>query len=158
MKQIKLTQNQFALVDDDKYDFINQWKWHAVKSKGTYYARRYDCSNGGKVGIRMQDLVIGKLNGFVADHKDGNGLNNQRNNLRTCTYRQNSINRSGWGSSKYLGVSFEKCTHKWIARINTGDKKINIGRFKVEENAAIAYNIYAEKYHGEFARFNTAST
>lgn len=158
MKHIELTQGKVAIVDDDMFEYLNQWKWHAARDKQTYYARRYDCSNGGKKRIMMHDLVNGKKDGHINDHKDGNGINNTSENIRFCTYRENSINRKAWGSSKYLGVSFEKCTGKWLSRINTGIRKINIGRFKVEENAAIAYNIYAEKHHGEFARFNTANT
>lgn len=156
MKNIKLTQGKFAIVDDDIFDYLNQWKWNAYESKGTYYARRTDCTNKIYTNISMHRLIIEAKKGTIVDHKDGNGLNNTKDNLRICTNRQNAINRRGWGTSKYLGVSFEKESNKWRARINTGTKKINIGRFDIEENAAIAYNIFAEKHHGEFARFNTA--
>lgn len=154
MKQIKLTQGKFTLVNDEDYEYLNQWKWHTYKSKGIYYARRYDCSNGGKKNIKMHRLLLNAEGEVLVDHIDGDGLNNQRVNIRLCTARQNAINRRGWGSSKYTGVSFDKESKKWRARINTGFAKINIGRFAEEEKAAVAYNAYAKKYHGEFARLN----
>lgn len=161
MKEIKLTQGKVALVDDEDFEYLNQWKWHAFKSgAGIFYARRYDCTNNVRIGIPMHRLILNLKKGdkLVIDHKDGNGLNNQRSNVRVCTQQQNSINRKGHGASKYIGVSCDKrWNNKWRASIKIGGKQKSIGYYKTEENAAIAYNIFAEKHHGEFARYNTAT-
>lgn len=69
---------------------------------------------------------------------------------------QNSKNRTGWGKSKYLGVSMRinKSSISWKAEINSDNKRKYLGVFKSEELAAIAYNEAAEKLHGEFANLN----
>jgi len=90
------------------------------------------------------------------DHKDRNGLNNQRNNLRLATHKQNMANRSRHkGSvSKYLGVHWRKDRSRWLACITKDGVPCVLGSFKSEIDAAIAYNKAATRLHGEFANIN----
>lgn len=156
MKKISLgNSGKFALIDDEDIYEINKYKWYLNKGKITFYARS---SNR----IRMHRLIMKADKHQIVDHIDGDGLNNQKYNLRFVNHSQNAMNRRGHGTSKYLGVHIEKRkdrnqkTFRWVAAIRINGKPKRIGRFKSEENAAIAYNIYAEKYHGEFANYNNA--
>jgi hypothetical protein len=90
------------------------------------------------------------------DHKDGNGLNNQRSNLRDCTHAQNIRNsrRHVDSTCNFKGVAFDKRRGKWFARICIQYKTVWGGSYKTELEAAVAYDVLAKKYHGEFARLN----
>ena len=90
------------------------------------------------------------------DHIDGNPLNNSLTNLRAATKSQNGMNRRSRinSSSKYLGVNWVNSRKKWQAQIQTSGKRIHIGRFTCEKEAARAYNKAASEYHGEFANLN----
>ena len=165
MKLIALSQfgknrgKYFAKVDDGDYEFLNQWRW-SVKIRGhSIYVHRTDISDGCRRHIYMHLLILSAPTEMDVDHKDGDGLNNQRSNIRLCTHTQNMGNRKRQKSatSKYKGLHLSKNKKKWIADIRVDGRTQHIGAFKTEENAAIAYNIYAEKYHGEFARYNTAN-
>lgn len=160
MKEIKLTQGYVALVDDADYDWLNQWKWHVYGRGRTKYAVRNskrDKETGRQSAIIMHRLILGitdpKIHG---DHEDGNGLNNQRHNLRESSPSQNGMNRrSNNGSvSKHKGVVLHK-SGKWQAQICVEGKSIYLGLHETESLAAVAYNEAAIKYHGEFARLNT---
>jgi hypothetical protein len=156
MKEIKLSQGQIALVDDEDYDFLMQWHWHAVKPKNIYYALTNIWINGKRTSKRMHTLLVSVPEGMVIDHKDRNGLNNQRSNLRVCTLSQNSANSRPAGKSKYLGVSYLiQNNHSYIqAQICKDHKVIHIGMFSTEEEAARAYDAKAKEIHGEFANLN----
>lgn len=167
MKEIKLSQsikrknhilNLVAFVDDNDYDYLNQWAWCADKSKNTYYAHRCITVGGKRFKIKMHRLIIGVYSPEVLiDHRDGDGLNNCKNNLRVCTPAQNSMNRLPLKigkSSKYKGVHLDK-GGRWIASIG-GKKKSDryLGTFGSEVDAAKAYNEAAKKHFGEFAKLN----
>ena len=103
----------------------------------------------------MHALIMQSEKGQQIDHQDGNGLNNQKSNLRFCTQSQNSANREANGISKYLGVDCDnRCDKKWRARINVNYKRKCLGYFKTQEEAALEYNKAAIQYHGEFAKLN----
>ena len=156
MKEIQLTQEKFALVDDEDFEWLNQWKWYASKIGNTYYARKNSLidENGKQIKIYMHREIMNTPKGILTDHKDRNGLNNQKHNIRLCTYSQNGANRKSWGVSKYLGVCWDKQNNKWVVRIETDNKSTYLGHFKIEKDAAMAYNEAAKKQHGEFARLN----
>ena len=162
MKQIPLTQGQFALVDDEYYDFLMQWKWCAQKNHNTgiYYAQRgFRLSDERKTNPLMHRVLMNIIHDpkVLVDHVDGNGLNNQKHNLRLCNHSQNNCNRqsSKNSSSKYLGVSWLKRNKRWVAQIKDPNKKSQyIGSFKNEIDAAKAYNKKAEIIFGKFARLN----
>src|SRR5690348_11276017 len=107
MKKIKLTQGKYALVDDADFEYLNQWKWQAKKCSDTlFYAhrtQRYGLrSENKKHHFKMHKLILKSPKGFEIDHEDGNGLNNQRKNLRICTHSQNGMNKK----LKSKGVSW----------------------------------------------------
>lgn len=154
MKPIWLTKEQFTMVDDADYDWLNQWKWCINSGKYTFYAKRAikDPLKGQKI-ILMHRVILGVIDSKIdVDHKDSNGLNNQRSNLRIATRSQNQANKrsSKNGTSKYLGVCWDKQHKKWEARI----KSKRIGQYSDELEAAKCYNEAAIKAHGEFANLN----
>lgn len=155
MKEIPLTQGQVALVDDDDYDYLVQWKWYALKDKATYYARRaVEKGDGTQIAIIMHRLIMDTPKDMEVDHIDHNGLNNQKSNLRNCTKQQNSRNKQSHGYSKYIGISLNKVTNKFQARIIVNGKSIALGCYLKEDEAARAYDNAAKIYFGEFANLN----
>lgn len=155
MKKIPLTQGQFALVDDEDYDWLNQWKWYAYKSRNTFYVEC--CQRGRRVKMHRMILGLKYGDGKQIDHKDGNGLNNQRHNLRVCNYSQNNFNKGPQKritSSRFKGVHWHKRDKIWITRIQYNNKEIHIGQYKNEIKAGKAYDRKAKELFGEFARPN----
>jgi len=153
MKEIKLTQGKIALIDDEDYGYLNQFKWCADKLGSTFYAkRRLYISIKEQYNIYMHRIIMNAPKGMEVDHIDHNGLNNQKYNLRICTKCQNNRNKLPSGKSKYLGVSAEDIKYK--AEIMINHNKIRIGRFTTEEAAARAYDKKAKEYFGEFANLN----
>ncbi len=159
MKRIPLTQGKFTLVDNEDFDRLNQYRWQ--------YNKKDDCGqrNVGVPGSRrtktlcMAPEVLQTTK--MVDHKDGNGLNNQKFNLRECTTTQNGYNRKKQkgASSIYKGVSFDSYSKKWRAELwtrNIFNKRIRItiGFFLNEEEAAKAYDDKARYEFGEFAALN----
>ena len=90
------------------------------------------------------------------DHKDGNGLNNQKSNLRLATTSQNLANGRARDNftSKYKGVHWDRFNNKWRVQVQTKDRIVRLGRFGNEVFAALAYNDAAVRLQGEFARIN----
>ena len=153
MKEIQLTQGMVALVDDEDYERLSQYKWSAVKQGGTYYAIR---SSKDRVTIRMHREVLGLTDRKIfCDHINHNGVDNQKHNLRTCTATQNQHNQiSRTGVSKYKGVSVNGKSKKWLARIGIDYMRIVLGYYNSEEEAAMAYDAKARELYGEFACCN----
>lgn len=153
MKEIKLTQGKVALVDDEDYEVVIGGKWCAHFEKKNWYATG---RKGGK-HYRMHRLIMGVTDPTInVDHKDGNGLNNQKNNLRVATTSQNISNgrvREGF-TSKYKGVHWDKFNNKWRAMVQSKEGIKRLGRFDNEVHAALVYNEAALKIQGEFARIN----
>ena len=147
MKQIKLTQGKFTLVDDDIYELLNQYKWYAHKAKYTFYAHRHFNKDDNTRGfMSIQQCIVGfPLNGSDIDHIDGNGLNNQRQNLRIVTVSGNAQNTQKHRDGQLVGAYLQTRTYK--DRIYTGYRsqillngKIKyLGYFKTELEAHQAY-------------------
>ncbi len=164
MKKIPLcrrdgTVRSHALVDACDYEYLIQWKWYLFTgSEGRFYACRKTSSKGGALrrDIFMHNEILKVKIGHIPDHRDGNGLNNRRYNLRYATTSQNGGNRkpNKRGTSKYKGVSWNTQRQKWRAVIKVEGKLIFLGYFDVEGDAAHAYNKAATKYFGEFALLN----
>lgn len=155
MKEIQLTQGYVALIDDEDFNKVSAYKWFVRKGKNTHYAATWVGKWRERKLLHMHHLVSGvPKEGFCIDHQDRNGLNNQKSNHRLCTIAQNSANRTAYGSSKYLGVSYMAANRKWRAYIKAEGENKYLGIFETEEQAAEAYNLAAAKYHGEFAKLN----
>lgn len=159
MKKIKLTQGQFAIVDNEDFERVNQFKWCASWSKTTlsFYAMRTILKSDGKRITRLMHRYIMNVHqGMETDHKNHNTLDNRKSNLRICTKQQNRANRKNHQktSSKYKGVYWCKDRKKWGAQIKLNKKEINLGRFKFEIDAVKAYNEKAKELFGEFAYLN----
>ncbi len=155
-KLIPLTKGKFAIVDGEDYEELNQYKWCANKSGRTYYAIR----RKGSKWIRMHRQILKAPPHLVCDHVDHDGLNNRKVNLRLCTQVQNCRNRRPrkGGTSKYIGVIFDKQTRSFSAKIGVNHKKIWLGRFKSEDEAARVRDRKAIEVHGEFASLNFPRT
>jgi len=153
MREIKLTQGKVALVDDEDYERLNRYRWCAFRNLNTYYASR---SISGSATISMHRQILSVSPGKEIDHKDGNGLNNQKDNLRSCTHSQNCANQRSQVnvSSKFKGVFWETGRRKWNASIGVAGQRMHLGRFKTEKAAALVYNVAAINHFGEFARLN----
>jgi hypothetical protein len=152
MKKISLTQNKVSLVDDEDYEYLMQWKWCAIKSRNTFYVVNGHSSKT----IIMHRVIMNVGNGILIDHKDGDGLNNQKHNLRICSVAENARNckKRSHNTSGYKGVYSDKTYNKHHAYIRVNGKKIYLGQFNSKIDAAKAYDSAAIEFFGEFAKTN----
>lgn len=158
VKTIKLSRGYYALVDDDFQDEFGGLGWFAIKITDTrVYAARW--SRGGLKNrklIYMHRYVLGKPTERDVDHIDGNGLNNQRGNLRWASRSDNQANKgiSKQNTSGYKGVTWNKRLKKWQASISRENQTRYISVHKNIEDAARAYDRECLRVHGEFAVLN----
>lgn len=151
MKEIILTQNRYAIVDDDDYEILNKYKWYY---KTPYAARRV---KGIRNKVIMHRVIMGEIpEGLEVDHINGNKLDNRKCNLRVCRSCDNSknVSKTPGCSSKFKGVSWASARKRWRVEIKSGFNRYRLGSFKSEIEAAIAYNKKAIEVHGEFAKLN----
>lgn len=157
MKYISIATRKYpeavAQVDDDDYDRLSQFKWYISHQAQTAYAKR----SIGKTNVYMHREILGLRERVPrVDHRDGNGLNNTKENLRECTVQQNQANRRKMSGhlSQYKGVTFNKRAGKWKAQLMFKKHNVNIGEFSDEVAAARAYDFFAQEAFGDFARLN----
>jgi len=161
-RRIPLTRGKFAVVDPEDYPRLVRYKWYAHKSPHTFYAVR-SLTNGKKLPRKnsyMHHLVIDIPPGLFCDHINHNGLDNRKANLRLATLAQNIRHRRKFkipSRSGYKGVDWVARQRKWRARITINRRRIYLGSFKNQIQAAEAYDKAAEKYHGRFAVLNFPS-
>lgn len=151
-KQIPLTQGKCALVDDSDYEELAQYKWYTFRNTDNlFYAAR---KVGGKV-VFMHNHFLG----LGVDHKNHDGLNNTRSNLRKATNRENMFNKRPYRNcvSAYKGVRWRADRRTWIAAIKRDGINYHLGTFSKEEEAARAYDKAASSFFGEFANLNFKS-
>jgi hypothetical protein len=142
----------FALVDDADLPLVGAYRWCRLELRHTSYALTWTGSKPNRRCIYMHILLMGQPG---IDHRDRNGLNNQRSNLRPATQSQNNANqRSREGVSTYRGVVWCKQTSRWRAQIKANGRYQHLGRFDREDDAARAYDVAALAAWGEFATPN----
>lgn len=156
MKKIPLGNNKgFALIDDEDFELVSQHKWRIQQGNHTDYAKGNIKRAGKGTTMYMHRLLMGEPKDKGIDHIDGDGLNNQRENLRICTRSQNQMNRQKTrGSSQFKGVSWNKDRGKWLAQIKKDGKRQHLGRYDSLVDAARAYDKAALELFGEFAYLN----
>lgn len=148
-----LTNKQEAIdIDDEDYAIIEGYTWYTDKNG---YAVAHDEQHPSRKIVKMHRLLMNPGIGQEVDHKNGIPLDNRRSNLRLCSHSQNGKNkRSSKGSSRFKGVSLHKRINKWMASITMNYKKIHLGYFETEEQAAKSYDLKAKELFGEFANLN----
>ena len=156
MKQIQLANNKgFALIDDEDFILISGYNLYLAERKPCFYVICAKQINKKTKHIYLHRLIMNAQRGQQIDHRDGNGLNCQKSNLRFCTQLQNTMNqRKTKGTSRYKGVSWHKQTKKWRAAIMLHRKQHHLGCFVDEIDAAKAYDKAARELFGEFALCN----
>ena len=164
--QIELTNGGVALIDDADYDrefecdvkghaltiVPSRRNWHLRGSGKWMYAATTFRRSGHHLVVTLHRLIAGAKQGQSVDHVNGDRMDNRRENLRICTSRQNSRNMNSFrGASRFKGVYLSN--GRWRSQIQAG-RKIPLGAFPTELEAALAYDAAAIDLHGEFARIN----
>lgn len=152
--EIKLTRGFVAIIDDEDYDLIKDYRWYTKEMSHTVYAQANISRYKGRGTIKLHRLIMDAKDGQIIDHINGNGLDNRRQNLRFVTAAQNQMNsRSQLNkTSKYKGVSL--FGNKWRVVIKKDKKSKFLGLFDSETEAAFVYNKHALELFGEYAYLN----
>lgn len=147
----------YTLVDDQDAEFASRNIWSRHKGRTTYYASRLVAFNGSLKRVYLHREIMGATRGIQVDHRDGDGLNNVRENLRGATNSQNHsarMTRPGHFKSRFRGVYWHKQNRCWCAQIKHLYKKKHLGCFSDEELAARTYDDAALNLFGEFIQLN----
>lgn len=157
---IPLTQDKFAIIDAADMHLVDQWNWSASRRKNRkgirWYAVRGTSVKGKGVRIYMHREIMAASSTAEIDHRNGDGLDNRRSNLRVATRQQNTRNaglRSN-NTSGYKGVWWSRVSGKWACGITINARNIHLGLFLSKREAARAYDVAAANCFGEFARPN----
>jgi len=148
MKEIKLTKGLVALVDDEMYDYLNQWEWRAVKMRGKYYAYPSD-----KNGNSMHRIIANTPEGMECDHRDGNTLNNQNYNLRNVTVSQNQMNRGAQVNNSLGEKGISPHNRGYRVQVRRNKQTVFDRTFKTLEEAIVRRNEAYKEHHGEFGKY-----
>ena len=147
---IPLSKGFFARVDAEDAPRVSRFKW---SYSGNGYAIRAEAVEGRRIYIYMHRFVLNAPDGVEVDHIDLDKLNNSRVNLRLCTPTQNKANRLAQanGESAFKGVCYSHPHGCWKAEIKAAGRKMHLGLYESEQQAALAYAAAALRFHGEFA-------
>ena len=156
MHKIRLNDGYSVIVDDRDYQAVVQHRWFVVKREHLAYAAAAINQNGKQKFVYMHRYILNTLPGLHIDHRNRNGLDNRRRNLRVCTVAENIRNQrvSKCNTSGFKGVSWAVHTKRWRSTINKDGRQTHIGYFNDPISAAIAYNTAALRLHGAFALLN----
>jgi len=148
MAEIELTQDYKTDVDDADYTWLSQHKWHVQRCGSKIYAARKSGPRGKCKTIYMHKVLH---DAKMVDHRDGDGLNNRRENLRASGKAANMRNTglSKRNTSGFKGVSFFKRTGKWTACVSIEGIQKRLGYFDTPEAAHLAYRVYLESQLGQ---------
>lgn len=153
MLELEIRENIYTLIDDKDIDLVTKSHWNL---SGNGYVVRHAKKDNKYTKVYLHREILNPDNGVYVDHINGNPLDNRRQNLRLCNKSQNNINRGkrGGTSSIYKGVSLDTTRQKWVAKLKLPNKQVYIGRFENERHAAMAWDIWAREFHGEFFKSN----
>jgi hypothetical protein len=155
MKEVELSQGKMALVDDEDYDNVIKHVWSVSRARNTWYAVTTIYYGDLKTSISLHRFILAPPDDAIVDHRDRNGLNCQRRNMRLATLSQSMMNRYVPQSEHGTGFrGIEKNKNKWTARIRADNERTNLGTYDTPEEAARAYDRAAMELHGEFAVLN----
>ena len=157
MKEIPLSQGMVALVDDEDYEDLMQFKWCAFRVGNAFYAMRRAYRNGKWTSERLHRRIMNAQPGESVDHINHNGLDCRRENLRLCAHSENLCNQvkqKRETSSRFKGACWNKRNGKWMSVIKRNGKQVYLGYFATDEEAARAYDEAAKRLFGEFALLN----
>lgn len=160
VREVPLTRGYVALIDAADWPLVQGYSWRAAcgKRHRTFYAIAWSGSqkDRSKRTVAMHRLIMGHHPGMEIDHRDGNGLNNTRSNLRIATHSQNQQNKAAkrGTTSQYKGVGWNKNAGKWAAFIRKDRRNFHLGLFVDEAKAARRYDEAARVMFGEWAKLN----
>lgn len=154
MKELILTKNKTAIVDDDDYEYLNQWKWTS-HSKGYAYRNSGRDIFGNTAAVFLHRFITDCPKNMIVDHINQNKLDNRRQNLRICTQAQNARNKPKRIDNKsgYKGVVLHQ-KGLYRATCSNKNKQIHFGYFKDPHHAALAYDLWVTYLFGEYAKTN----
>lgn len=164
MRELLLTKGYVALVDDEDYDYVNQWKWHFTSYMGACRnvpLPHPTSRNHRQTTISLHRTIMNTPKDMVCDHINGNRLDNRKSNLRNCSQSENMKNRkiNVNNTSGYKGVLWESRKKYWYATIQSNRKRVYLGGgFQSPKDAALLYDKHAKLLHGEFAKLNFPET
>ena len=149
---VPLSKGKVSLISAADVQVVRKFNWSAQKIGKYFYACA--CVNGRN--IHMHRFLLNPSKNERVDHRNGDTLNNCRNNLRICTASENSGNMKAHAdsSSKYKGVTYNKRQNSWMAQLTVNRKRVHCSYHKDPIDAAEAYDRVALKHFGEFARIN----
>jgi hypothetical protein len=147
--KIPLTKGKFALVDEEDFERLIKFRWCLTNR---YPSRRVVTGHKKSRIQYLHRFLMGNPTVLQIDHRNGNKLDNRKENLRLATNTQNNWNKgkTSRNTSGVAGVSWFKQTRKWHAQIRVGGKRLHLGYFSSLDEAAQARNRVAKEKHGEF--------
>lgn len=154
MKTMQLNHEQVALLDDGDYDRVVSRGWYAAWDK---HAKSYVAYSTDRPRVALHRFILSVRDSTPVDHANGNRLDNRRQNLRLCTKSQNAMNQRKQQrptTSRYKGVNFDTRSGKWRVTVGFNGRRVHLGYYDDEAEAALAYNVAAIKLFGKFARPN----